>query len=427
MCYNFPKEIEMINAREGENVKINLPEYVAEAISSLRERGFEAHAVGGCVRDSLLGCIPADWDVCTSALPGQTAEVFSGRRTAETGIKHGTITVLFKGAQGENSPVEITTYRVDGTYSDNRRPDSVRFTASLRDDLKRRDFTINAMAYSHETGVVDFFCGRDDLAKKLIRCVGEPAERFGEDGLRILRALRFASRLGFQIEERTAAAIRAQKKLLSNIARERIGSEFRRLLCGALAGEVLLKYLDVLSEAMPGIDQITDIEKICRGLVRMTGESADICARLGLLLAGYPGDGKAMLEGLRLPNDIIEKSLQVAHFVDREISPHAGRLKRLLNKVGPEQAQRIIAVKKALGEDMGPQESALSHIISEKQCFRLADLDISGHDMLALGHPPGKGIGRTLSALLEMVMDGELENKRRALIEKAKEIFADDI
>ncbi len=416
-----------MNEYASENMKIELPEYVAEAISSLREEGFDAYAVGGCVRDSLLGCIPADWDICTAALPGQTAEVFSGRRVIETGIKHGTVTVIFESGQGEMIPIEITTYRVDGKYSDNRRPDSVQFTASLKDDLKRRDFTINAMAYSHETGVVDFFSGRDDLAKKLVRCVGDPVERFGEDGLRILRALRFASCLGFQIEEKTAAAMRSQKKLLSNIARERIGSEVQRLLCGARAGSVLAEYIDVLDEAMPDIAAILDVEKIREGFDRMKGESGDVCARLALLLVGYPGDGRALLEGLRLPNNVIEKSQQAADLAPQEIPLHEGRLKRLLSKVGVEQAYRIIDVKKALGEDMRLQERAISHIISEKQCFRAADLDISGHDLLALGHPPGKKIGRTLNDLLEMVMDGELENKRRILIEKAKEMFGRDI
>ncbi|MGI5900105.1 MAG: CCA tRNA nucleotidyltransferase [Christensenellales bacterium] len=419
-----------MNAFERRNMKIKLPEYVAEAIASLIRAGFDAYAVGGCVRDSLLGCTPADWDICTSALPGQTARVFSGRRVIKTGLKHGTVTVIFEEGQRENIPVEITTYRVDGAYSDNRRPDSVEFTANLREDLRRRDFTINAMAYNPKAGLVDFFSGREDIERRLIRCVGEPSKRFGEDGLRILRALRFAACLGFQIEEITADAIRRQKKLLSNIARERIGNELQRLLRGVNAGEILLEYIDVLDEAMPGISSMPDIAAVSKSFERMGVGSADICARLALLLAGYPGDGRALLEGIRLPKTIIENSLQAADYVAREISPDEGRLKRLLNKVGAEQALRIIAVKKALGEDMTRQEDALSRIISTKQCFQLTDLEISGHDLLALGHPPGREIGRTLNILLEMVMDGELENKRSALVEevkKAKEMRKNDI
>ena len=223
-------------------MELALSRGAAYVLCALRAAGYEAYVVGGCVRDSLLGRRPGDWDVTTSALPEETKAVFSGAPVIGTGVRHGTVAVLVGG-----EPVEITTYRVDGPYSDGRRPDSVAFTRSLREDLARRDFTVNAMAWSPETGLVDPFGGADDLRGKSIRCVGDPARRFQEDALRILRALRFSSSLGFSIEPETAAALRADRARLGKVSAERIAAELVKLVCGAGAPRVLREFPEAVS------------------------------------------------------------------------------------------------------------------------------------------------------------------------------------
>ena len=225
---------------------MTLPEQVHMALDRLEAAGWEAFVVGGAVRDALRGCAAGDWDITTNAEPEQVERVFSGERLIETGLRHGTVTVLLDGL-----PLEITTYRVDGGYSDHRRPDSVTFTRSLRDDLLRRDFTMNALAYNPQTGLVDICGGAEDLAHGIVRCVGEPERRFREDGLRILRALRFASVLGFTIEPETAAAIHRCAELLRYLAAERVLSELTKLLCGQNAGAVLREFSDVLAVPIP--------------------------------------------------------------------------------------------------------------------------------------------------------------------------------
>ena len=219
---------------------MTLPSQVHTALDRLKAAGWEAFVVGGAVRDALRGCAAGDWDITTDAEPEQVEQVFSGERLIETGLRHGTVTVLIDGL-----PLEITTYRVDGGYSDHRRPDSVTFTRSLRADLLRRDFTMNALAYNPQTGLVDICGGAEDLARGVVRCVGEPERRFREDGLRILRALRFASVLGFTIEPETAAAIHRCAELLRYLAAERVLSELTKLLCGQNAGAVLREFSDV--------------------------------------------------------------------------------------------------------------------------------------------------------------------------------------
>ena len=225
-----------------------LPAQVNTALARLHDAGYEAYIVGGCVRDRIMGREPKDYDITTSALPEQTAAVFAGERIIETGMKHGTVTVLLDG-----EPLEITTFRIDGTYSDSRHPDAVTFTPSLREDLARRDFTMNAMAYSSETGLVDPFGGQADIAAKYIRCVGDPDLRFREDALRILRALRFSSVLGFPIEPETDGAARYLCLLLKKISAERVFSELKQLLCGPDVRRVLLDYAGVLGAVLPEI------------------------------------------------------------------------------------------------------------------------------------------------------------------------------
>ena len=234
---------------------MTLPEQVHTALDRLEAAGWEAFIVGGAVRDALRGCAAGDWDITTNAEPEQVERVFSGERLIETGLRHGTVTVLLDGL-----PLEITTYRVDGGYSDHRRPDSVTFTRSLRDDLLRRDFTMNALAYNPRTGLVDICGGAEDLARGVVRCVGEPERRFREDGLRILRALRFASVLGFTIEPETAAAIHRCAELLRYLAAERVLSELTKLLCGQNASAVLREFSDVL--AVPHTGAAADV-RLC--------------------------------------------------------------------------------------------------------------------------------------------------------------------
>ncbi len=228
-------------------MQISLPVPVEYVLHTLRRGGYEAYIVGGCVRDALLGFPPADWDVTTSAPPEDIVRLFEGRnRLIETGLKHGTVTILADGM-----PVEVTTYRIDGKYTDGRHPDSVCFTASLAEDLRRRDFTINAMAYCPEEGLIDCYSGQADLREGIIRCVGVPDIRLQEDALRILRALRFASVLGFSIDGDTADSLRRNRELLANIAAERLAAELNRLLCGRKAGKILLDYSDILGIFLP--------------------------------------------------------------------------------------------------------------------------------------------------------------------------------
>jgi len=225
---------------------MNIPQEVQTALQALKNSGYEAYIVGGCVRDMLLGLTPKDFDITTSALPEQIKAVFKAYRIIETGIKHGTVTVII-----DNTPLEITTFRTDGTYTDNRRPDSVSFTTSLEEDVKRRDFTVNAMCYNPEIGLVDYCGGKEDLERKLIRAVGVPAERFKEDSLRILRALRFASVYGFEIEAETANAILEYKHLLKNVASERISVEINKLLCGENVYKILMDFFPAFEEIFP--------------------------------------------------------------------------------------------------------------------------------------------------------------------------------
>ena len=227
---------------------MQLPDYVNTALNRLERAGFEAYAVGGCVRDRLMGRVPTDYDVATAALPEETAAVFAGERVIETGLRHGTVTVLLDGC-----PLEITTFRVDGAYSDARHPDAVTFTRSLRADLARRDFTVNAMAYSTRTGLVDPFGGEADLRAKRICCVGDPAARFREDALRILRCIRFSSVLGFAIDPATAAAARENRALLRTISAERVAEELKKLVCGADVRRVVLEETDILGAVLPEI------------------------------------------------------------------------------------------------------------------------------------------------------------------------------
>ena len=408
---------------------MQLPVHVSELISRLKSAGFSAYVVGGCVRDSLLGLDPHDWDICTSALPDQMQAVFHDQRTVETGLKHGTLTVVM-----DHVPYEVTTYRVDGDYSDHRHPDSVVFVDDLTKDLARRDFTVNAMAWSPDAGLQDPFDGQRDLSAKLIRCVGGPEQRFEEDALRVLRALRFASVYDFTIEPDTAAALRKKAPDLKHVAGERIREELLKLLCGKAAGRILREYPEVLAEIIPeirpmiGYDQENhhhsyDLwEHTVRGI---EGVPADPVLRLTMLLHDTGKPANAFRERLCIlvrHHDTPLRTQSGAINTDRSF------LLRRLNKYGEENLRALFLIhcadRTATGYSSAEREQtrlrdrteALNALLAEQPCFSLNNLAVNGRDLIALGLK-GKAVGETLQSLLEAVMDGLVPNERSALLD----------
>lgn len=443
------------------NCNLNLPAPVATLLRRLNESGFSAYVVGGCVRDSLLGLAPHDWDICTSALPAQMQEVFRDLHTVETGLKHGTLTVVV-----DHVPYEVTTFRTDGNYTDHRHPDSVRFVDSLTEDLARRDFTVNAMAWSPDSGLADPFRGQQDLAAGLIRCVGEAEKRFDEDALRILRALRFASVYDFTIEPATSAALRKQAPDLSRVAGERIREELLKLLCGRAAGRILREYPGVLAEIIPeirpmiGYDQQNhhhsyDLwEHTVRGI---EGVPADPVLRLTMLLhdTGKPearttdekGEGhyfghpkiseriaRKTAEALRLDNAFRDRLCTLVLHHDTPLRTQSGEINtdrsfllRRLNRFGEEDLRALFLIHRsdriATGyttrerEDARLEErtAALDALLAEQPCFTLKDLAVNGRDLTAAGLK-GRAVGDALQTLLEAVMDGKASNEKEELL-----------
>ena len=435
-------------------MELRLPQTVRGLLDRLESNGFEAWVVGGCVRDSLLGLTPHDWDVTTDALPGQVADCFADCRVIETGLRHGTVTVL---ASGE--PYEITTFRVDGRYSDGRHPDKVEFVRSLREDLARRDFTVNAMAYSPRRGLADCFGGRADLDARLIRCVGDPDVRFGEDALRILRALRFASTYGFSIEERTAESLRANRERLRSVAAERIAAELNRLLTGRGAADQLGRFPEVFAVFLPELAPMFGFEQrnphhdsdvwahTLRALAQGTGE---LEVGLAILLhdCGKPrcftvdenGVGhfyghaqvsaelaRGALRRLRYDNATTARVVKLVLHHDTDLFPLPKRIRRLLHELGEELLWKLLAVKRAdiLAQAAAYREenlarlaearACLERVLAEGQRCRLEDLALDGRDLLALGAPEGRAVGECLRFLLDRVIDGGLENRREPL------------
>ena len=440
---------------------MTMPEHVREILEALEGAGFAAFCVGGCVRDSLLGREPEDWDITTSARPEEVLGLF-GAEALPTGLRHGTVTVRRPGGSAE-----VTTFRRDGAYADHRRPESVAFTDSLEEDLARRDFTVNAMALSLRGELRDPFRGREDLAAGRIRCVGEPARRFGEDALRILRGLRFAAVLGFAIEPETAAALSAARGDLAAIAPERILTELRKLLGAERPSAVLREFPEVFGvfwpELLPmvGCDQRNfhhcyDLwEHTLHALDAVPGEES---LRFAALLhdVGKPecfsldADGvghfyghaaksaeraDAMLARLRAPNALRE---EVTELIRRHDTPLPGipeaNLRRLLRRLGEGRLRRLIALQRADNLAQAPEYRAeraagldevlerLDAILQENACFSLRQLAVNGRDMLALGLR-GREIGGALDFLLNEVVEGRLENEREALLGAARERY----
>lgn len=444
-------------------VGIQLPWEVEEVLALLKGQGQEAYAVGGCVRDSLLGRIPKDWDITTSALPEETKKAFSSRGypVLETGIQHGTVTVLI-----DRMPIEVTTYRVDGSYSDHRRPEWVHFTRNLQEDLSRRDFTINAMAYNREDGIVDWFGGQEDCQRGILRCVGDPDQRFQEDALRLLRALRFSSSLGFELEPSTAEAVLRQKELLRAIAPERISKEFAGLLCGNDAGPVLRRFYPVAGVFLPELlpmagyvqhnpHHIYDVlEHTLHALGHIEGTAV---LRFAVLFhdIGKPlcfsrdeqGIGhfyghasisariaREALTRLRLDNATIDRVELLVKYHDVQIEHSPKSVKRWLNRISQEAFRQLLQVKAADNlaqrpdlssrvEELRELSSLADRIIREGQCFCLKDLMVNGNDLIQAGMAPGKELGAALERLLERVMEGTLPNEKRALLEAARYEF----
>lgn len=438
-----------------DGIKIELPEQVRFVLRKFTESGFKANIVGGCVRDSILGISPKDWDITTSALPQETEQVLAGTcKLIETGLKHGTVTALIN-----NMPLEITTYRIDGAYSDNRHPNSVTFTRSLEDDLSRRDFTVNALAYDESRGIIDYFGGLQDIEKKCIRCVGESDKRFEEDGLRILRALRFASVLDFSIDPFTSESIRQKKKLLRNIAAERISAEFVKLICGRNAEQILRDYAGVVGEFIPeilpliGFDQhnayhIYDVWE--HTIHSLSAIEASPILRLTMLLHdigkpdcytrdekgvghfyGHPQRGaeiaKTVLKRLRFDNATISQVVSLVENHDLTLEVNVKWVRRWLNKLGENTFRQLLVVQAADTIAHAPHtfdhldflkevETILNEIVSQGQCFSLKNLAVNGKDLLQIELAEGPEIGQLLEQLLNAVIEEKCPNEKSSLL-----------
>ncbi|MDO4552681.1 MAG: HD domain-containing protein [Bacillota bacterium] len=433
-------------------------------MGTLEAAGFEAWLAGGCVRDMLLGVSPQDFDLTTDALPRETAELFSACPVIETGLKHGTLTVVVDGM-----PLEITTYRVDGAYTDGRHPDQVYFSKSLEADLSRRDFTINAMAYNEGRGLKDPFGGREDLEARLLRCVGDPVLRFQEDALRILRALRFSSVLGFSIESQTGEALRQEKALLARVSAPRIASELLKLLCGKNVRQILLDYTEVLAVPLPELLPLKGLEpRNPRHIYDVLGHTAAAVEAIEplprLRLAALFHDlGKAATfsvddlgvghfyghpqESVRLTADILERLgldhrtrdrvLALIRFHDVSLEAEPAPVKRLLRKLGPEGLRDLILLKRADNLAQHPRfrqrqlhydrlEELLETLLAQDACFSRKDLAVKGDDLLAMGMEPGKALGRMLDRLLELVIEEKLPNEKDTLLNWAETHCSND-
>ena len=382
---------------------IHIPPSVLHAIQSLNDAGYEAYIVGGCVRDSLMGKSPVDWDITTSALPEQTNKVFADHRTIDTGMRHGTVTVIT-----EDMPLEITTYRVDGAYSDGRHPDAVTFTPSLKEDLRRRDFTVNAMAYHPKHGIVDCHGGQADIRNRIVRCVGDPEERFREDALRILRALRFAAVLGFHIESETANAVHKLSTHLRNVSIERITAEFKRLICADGAIQIMDAFRDIMSIFLPEMtfcDDFSLLSRVPETLhVRLAAlfYSADIA----------PDTAVGMLERMRFDRRTIQNVLLLLSFRVDGLLTEKQYFLRLLNYLGPELIFDYLALKEA---DPHTVRRA-KELLTQNPCYKTSMLAINGNDLLDFGIPAGPEVGAIMSDLLNAVINGACINEKDALL-----------
>lgn len=443
---------------------MDMPKNVDTAINLLQSAGFEAYAVGGCVRDSLLGKTPNDWDITTSAKPENMKSVFADFHCIDTGIKHGTVTVVIDG-----EPLEITTFRLDGEYEDNRHPKSVTFTSNLGADLGRRDFTVNAMAYSKMTGTVDLFGGQNDLKNKIIRCVGDPDRRFNEDALRILRALRFASTLDFEIEEKTAQSLLKNRALLGNISEERISKELLKLVCGKGAKRILTDFAPVLFEILPELQPMYknshDNPHHCydiyeHTLIAVESIDPEPTLRFAMLLhdCGKPAVKKfdengvahfyghqrisaeisaQILARLKVSNKFRDEILFLVSNHDRwELYENTEKMPRYLSKFGLDGVLNLLKVMRADVLAQSPEyryrldqiadaEETAKNLAAQKPCLSLSELQINGRTLMDIGIPQGRKLGAVLAQLLDEVIDGVTKNTQEALTTRAREIYSE--
>ena len=439
---------------------MELPFQICEILERIENAGFAAFVVGGCVRDHLMGMTPHDFDITTSASPNETKNIFADCRVIETGIKHGTVTVLYKGIS-----TEITTFRVDGDYSDGRHPDSVSFSRDIEDDLARRDLTINGIAYNPKRGFVDPFGGRDDIERGIIRCIGDPDKRFSEDALRVIRALRFSATLGFPIAEDTARAVISHKTDLRKVSVERIFAELKRLICGKDVWSVLMEFSEVFAAIIPplsaeiGYDQgsryhnSTLYEHTARA-VEAAPDTVEM--RLAMLFhdigkpacrsvdengeCHYYGHGELsarmtdeILRAMKSDNALRERVVEIVRYHDIPVDTSRKYIRRQLAKHGAEVFEEIMAAH--IADDSAKCEfcrdripkvhevMAIAREISdEKPCFSVKMLDISGNELRDIV-PPSPLMGEILSKLLEEVVDEKLPNEKSALLKRAAELM----
>ena len=416
---------------------MKIPDDVKKVIDILESCGFKTYAVGGCVRDALMGREVHDWDVATSARVNEVKSCLGQFKVIETGVKHGTVTVISGGQK-----IEVTTFRVDGAYSDGRHPDSVKFTDSLELDLGRRDFTVNAMAFSHDGGIIDLFGGRSDLESGVIRCVGSPDVRFQEDALRIIRALRFSSVLCFELEKNTSEAVMSNSGLLKMIARERIWEELKKLLCGANVYDVLIRYGEVFVEVIPQLRPLIDSARnspSCtweRTVRAVEFTKPDPVLRFAVLMCGVERslscDKKddlsidGAVRSLKMSGEERNRIVTLVRNSGVCVVPDRQNIKRRLRDLGERAFKDLLSVKvselQADGKnvealkDLHRAEEITEEILAGKECFCLKHLAVNGHDMMSHGVDSGKRIGELLMMLLEAVIDGECANEREALL-----------
>ncbi len=450
------------------NLKIEIPSGANEIIHTLQNNGYEAFLVGGCVRDSILGRPIHDYDITTSATPDEMPEIFQDKRIIETGLQHGTITIVI-----DDEPYEVTTYRIDGNYSDSRRPDKVTFTKSLEEDLKRRDFTINAMAYNDEVGLVDPFNGMEDIKYHKIQCVGKPEDRFTEDALRILRAIRFASQLSFVLEPNTDYILHKMYQNLENISVERINSEFCKIAASSNFCVQMVLYSDVLSLFIPEIKDMFGFQQnnpyhiydVWNHAVHAVQayecdcepdlNPRDLITSLAVFfhdigkphcyqdgedgIRHFKGHGRVsadmtdkIMKRLRFDNDTREKVVELVYYHDATFEVGKKYVKRWLNKIGEEQFRRLLNVRRAdikAQADMNQETRlqkidnigyVLEEVLQDDECFSLKDLAVNGKDLITIGYKPGKEIGEVLNNLLDSVISGEYINEKEKLLEIAE-------
>ena len=439
---------------EHTNMKLTIPSNAEKILHILEENGYEAYVVGGCVRDSILGRNPNDWDITTSASPQQVKELF--QRTVDTGLQHGTVTVLM-----DKEGYEVTTYRVDGDYEDGRHPKQVMFTSSLEEDLKRRDFTINAMAYHPERGLVDLFHGMEDMQHKIVRCVGDPMERFHEDALRILRAVRFSAQLGFTIEEKTKAGIQALAPKLKCVSAERIQTELVKLLVSPHPDYLRVAYeTGITREFLPEFDacmttsqntphhcytvgehilhslchvranKVLRITMLLHDIGKPVVRKTDENGRDHFKMHGIAGEKMAaqILRRLKFDNDTIRKVTRLVKWHDDRPEGMTKAVRRAVNRIGEDLFPYYLEVQQAdmlaqsdyrrteKQERLDKVKEAYETIINEHQCVSLKTLAVTGKDLIEAGYKPGREIGETLNRLLEVVLVDPQKNQKEILL-----------